>query len=82
MKTSIPPQAWPLFDRYVHGDLSRRGFLDQAARFAGGPAGAAALLAALSPDFAGAQQVKPEDPRVATRRVAFESREGNGQVQG
>jgi len=82
MTQPIPPQAWPLFDRYVHGDLSRRGFLDQAAKFAGGPAGAAALLATLSPNFAAAQQVKPDDARLATRRHAFPSPDGNGQVQG
>lgn len=79
---SIPDQAWPLFDRYVHGDLSRRGFLEQAAAFAGGPAGAAALLAALSPNFAAAQQVKPDDARLVTRRQAFPSPEGNGQING
>ncbi|MDR7267988.1 carboxymethylenebutenolidase [Pelomonas saccharophila] len=78
----IPAQAWPLFDRYVHGDLSRRGFLEQATAFTGGPAGAAALLAALSPDFAAAQQVKPDDPRLVTRRQAFDSPQGNGKVQG
>ncbi len=78
----IPAQAWPLFDRYVHGDLSRRGFLEQAATFAGGPAGAAALLAALSPDFAAAQQVKPDDERLVTRRQAFPSPDGNGEVKG
>jgi len=81
-KQDIPPQAWPLFDRYVHGDLSRRGFLEQAAAFSGGPAGAAALLAALSPNFAVAQQVKPDDARLTTRRQAFPSPDGNGQVQG
>ncbi|MCY4747355.1 dienelactone hydrolase family protein [Pelomonas sp. UHG3] len=78
----IPAEAWPLFDRYVHGDLSRRGFLDQAARFAGGPAGAAALLAALSPNFAAAQQVKPDDVRLGTRRQAFASPDGHGEVKG
>ncbi len=80
--TEIPDQAWPLFDRYVHGDLSRRGFLEQAATFTGGPAGAAALLAALSPNFAAAQQVKPDDPRLVTRRQTFDSPQGNGKVQG
>jgi carboxymethylenebutenolidase len=80
--SEIPPQAWPLFDRYVHGDLSRRGFLEQASAFAGGPAGAAALLAALSPDFAGAQQVKPDDPRLVIRRQAVDSPEGSGKLQG
>ena len=78
----IPDQAWPLFDRYVHGELSRRGFLEQAAAFTGGPAGAAALLAALSPNFAAAQQVKPEDARLVTRRLALPSPDGNGQVNG
>ncbi|KQV88948.1 dienelactone hydrolase family protein [Pelomonas sp. Root1237] len=81
-KEAIPTQAWALFDRYVHGDLSRRGFLEQAASFAGGPAGAAALLATLSPNFAAAQQVKPDDPRLVTRRQAFDSPQGNGKVQG
>jgi carboxymethylenebutenolidase len=80
--SEIPAEAWPLFDRYVHGELSRRGFLDQAARFAGGPAGAAALLAALSPNFAAAQQVRPDDARLLTRRQSFPSPDGNGQVQG
>jgi carboxymethylenebutenolidase len=78
----IPAQAWPLFDRYVHGDLSRRGFLDQAALFAGGPAGAAALLAALTPSFASAQQVKPDDGRLLTRRLTVDSPDGSGKVNG
>lgn len=76
------PEVLQLFDRYVHGDLSRRGFLDQAARCAGSPAAAAALLAALSPQFAAAQVVKPNDPRIATRTAVFDSPSGHGKVQG
>ncbi len=76
------PEVLQLFDRYVHGDLSRRGFLDQATRFAGSPAAAAALLAALSPQFAAAQVVAPTDARIATRRASFASPQGHGTVQG
>jgi carboxymethylenebutenolidase len=76
------PAVLQLFDRYVHGDLSRRGFLDQAARLAGSPAAAAGLLAALSPQFVRAQQVAPNDPRIVTRQQAFDSPQGNGQVRG
>jgi carboxymethylenebutenolidase len=76
------PEVLQLFDRYVHGDLSRRGFLDQAGRVAGSPAAAAALLAALSPQFAAAQVVKPDDPRIVTRVQAFDSAQGNGKVSG
>ena len=47
------PAVLSLFDRYVHGLIDRRGFLDGAARCTGvaGVAGAAALLTALSPVF-------------------------------
>jgi carboxymethylenebutenolidase len=77
------PDVMRLFDRYVHGDLSRRGFVDAAARYAGGTAaGATALLAALSPRFAEAQVVKPDDARIQTRRAEFPSPAGNGMVKG
>ena len=46
-----------LFDAYVHGAIDRRGFLDEAAKFAVGGVTAAMLLDALSPKFAEAQQV-------------------------
>ena len=76
------PEVLRLFDRYVHGDISRRGFIEQASRWAGGSAGAAGLLAALSPQFAAAQVVAPGDARIVTRRQAFDSPQGNGQVSG
>jgi carboxymethylenebutenolidase len=77
------PEVMRLFDRYVHGDISRRGFLDAAARHAGGSAaGAAALLAALNPRFAEAQQVRPDDPRLQWQRAEFASPQGHGLVRG
>ena len=75
------PEVLQLFDRYVHGDLSRRGFLDSATRFAGSAAGAAGLLAALSPQFAQAQQVAPTDARIQTRTVEIDSPQGYGKVR-
>ena len=76
------PEVLKLFDQYVHGDLSRRGFLDRTALIAGSPAAAVGLLAALSPQFAAAQVVKPDDARIATRRASFPSPNGHGTVQG
>jgi carboxymethylenebutenolidase len=60
-----------LFDAYVHGDLDRRGFLAQAQRFAKAGVTAAGLLAALSPNFAAGQQVRPDDARLAAERVSL-----------
>jgi len=72
------PAVMRLFDQYVHGDIDRRGFLQGAARFAAGSAGAAGLLAALTPQFATAQQVAPDDKRLSARYVEFPSPQGYG----
>jgi len=76
------PEILKLFDQYVHGVIDRRGFLDKAARYAtAGGMTAAGLLAALSPDFAAAQKVAPNDPRVRSESVEFASPAGNGKVR-
>ena len=76
------PEVLQLFDRYVHGDISRRGFLDRVATLAGSAAAAAGLLAALNPQFAQAQQVAAGDARLQTRYQVFEAPDGNGVVRG
>jgi carboxymethylenebutenolidase len=74
------PEVMRLFDQYVHGQLDRRGFLDRSAKFAGS-GGAVALLAALSPNFALAQKVAPNDGRIKTEFVEFASPAGHGTVR-
>jgi carboxymethylenebutenolidase len=75
-------ELWNLFDRYVHGQLDRRGFLDGAARFAVGGMTAAMLLDTLNPRFAEAQQVQPSDKRLKTSSVDVESPQGSGKIRG
>ncbi|MCB1609629.1 MAG: dienelactone hydrolase family protein [Xanthomonadales bacterium] len=76
------PQVMQLFDQYVHGYIDRRGFLEQASRYAVGAAGAAGLLAALSPRFAEAQQVAPDDQRIQASFIEFDSPQGHGSGRG
>src|SRR3954468_8311539 len=71
-----------LFDAYVHGSLDRRGFLDKAQRFAKAGVTAAGLLAALSPNFAAGQQVKPDDNRIKTETITVNSPKGYGSIKG
>lgn len=80
--SDFDPEVLRLFDQYVHGVIDRRGFLTGAARFAVGAAGAAGLLAALTPQFAAAQQVKPDDKRLSTRYIEFPSPDGYGTARG
>jgi carboxymethylenebutenolidase len=71
-----------LFDKYVHGDIDRREFLKQAARFAVGGLTAAVLLEQLSPRFAEAEQVPKDDKRLQTSVVEYDSPRGTGKVHG
>ena len=71
-----------LFDRYVHGLIDRRGFLDGAGRFAVGGVTAAMLLETLSPRFAQAQQVPKDDKRIKTESIEYESPQGSGKMRG
>jgi carboxymethylenebutenolidase len=64
------PQALKLFDQYVHGQLSRRGFLERVAQFAAAGVTAEGLLLALSPD-----------PRVKARYVEYPSPKGYGTLR-
>ena len=65
------PEVMKLFQGYVHGALSRRDFLDRAGKFAVGSFTAAAMLEALKPNFAWAQQVPKDDARIRTETLTY-----------
>jgi carboxymethylenebutenolidase len=80
--SDFDPEALQLFDKYVHGEISRRGFLSAAAKYAVLGLSAEALLEALSPRFAEAQQIAPNDPRIKDKYVEYASPQGNGALGG
>jgi carboxymethylenebutenolidase len=71
-----------LYDDYVHGRVDRRGFLAGAAQFAVGGTTAAAMLAALVPQYAFAAQVAADDPRISTVYRTFPALAGHGVGRG
>jgi carboxymethylenebutenolidase len=76
------PELLQLYDGYAHGRMTKREFLDQASRFAVGGLTAAALLQAMSPNYALAQQVEFTDPEILPEYVTYPSPEGHGEVRG
>ncbi len=76
------PEVLRLFDRYVHGLLDRRGFLEGAGKYAVGGATAVGILEALSPNYAFAEQVAKDDKRIKTEYVTYDSPQGNGKIKG
>jgi carboxymethylenebutenolidase len=78
----FPPDVLKLFDGYVHGRISRRDFLDRAAKFAVGGVTAAAMLESLRPNYAWAVQVQKEDARIRAEYVTYPSPQGSGTRRG
>ena len=66
----------------MHGRINRREFLDRAGKFAVGGLAATTLLAALSPDYALAQQVEFTDPEIIPEYISYPSPKGHGHVRG
>ncbi|MGY1457875.1 YghX family hydrolase [Luteimonas sp. A534] len=76
------PELLELYDGYVHGRINRRQFLDRAATLAIGGMTAAVALAALTPDYALAQQVQFTDPDIVADYITYPSPNGHGEVRG
>jgi carboxymethylenebutenolidase len=83
--SDFDPELLGLFHKYVHGGISRREFLDGAAKFAVGGLTATALRDMLRPNYALAQQVAKDDKRIKADYAMYPSPKGNsssGQMRG
>lgn len=71
-----------MYDDYAHSRIDRRTFLDRVSRYAVGGLTAAAILQALSPNYAFAQQVAKDDKRIKAEYAEYESPKGGGKMRG
>ncbi|KOC90597.1 YghX family hydrolase [Winslowiella iniecta] len=75
------PELLELYDHYVHGKITKREFLSLAAKFAVGGT-AAAVLGALMPNYALAEQVEFTDPDIVAEYIEYPSPNGHQKVRG
>ena len=78
----IPPEAVEAYTLYIHGEIDRRSFLDRVNKVAVSSVAATAMVEALMPNYAAAQQVAPTDPRLKTEYATVPSPQGNGSIKG
>jgi len=62
-----------LYDRFTHGGMSRREFLDRLTEMAGSAAAAAALVPLLQSNYAQAAIVAPDDARLAIETASYDA---------
>jgi len=78
-----PPQGvLDLYDKYAHGFIERRTFIERLGKFAVGGLTVAALAESVLPNYALAEQVSPGDARIIGADVPYASPNGAGEMQG
>ncbi|WP_010142149.1 YghX family hydrolase [Oceanicola sp. S124] len=76
------PELLQLYDFYAHGQITKREFLDRAARYTVGGVTALALFDLMKPNYALAEQVSFTDPEIHAEYISYPSPEGHGEVRG
>src|ERR1700721_754184 len=80
-KSKLPSEAIELYNDFIHGEISRRAFMEGVQRLAGGLA-AATVINALMPNYAFGQQISRTDDRIKATYETVPSTKGNGSIKG
>lgn len=78
----IPQEAFDWYDEYAHGLIDRRTFVSRLSTLSAAGLSTSALLAALLPDYAQAEQVSFNDPGIKATYETFNSPDGHGECRG
>jgi carboxymethylenebutenolidase len=81
-KPKVPSEAVELYNLFIHGEISRRDFMDGVKKFAIGGLAAATIIEALMPNYAAGQQVSKTDDRIKATYETVPSPQGNGSIKG
>jgi carboxymethylenebutenolidase len=81
-RKKLPAEAVDLYSRFIHGEISRRAFMDGAKKFAVAGLTTAAVVKALMPDYALGQQIRSDDERIKATWETIPSPNGNGYIRG
>ena len=76
------PKLLELYDFYAHGMITKRQFLDGAAKYAVGGLTAAGILGLMAPNYALAEQVSFNDETILPEYITYPSPGGHGEVRG
>jgi carboxymethylenebutenolidase len=81
-RPKLPSEAVELYNKFIHGGMSRRAFMNGLQRFAVGGLATATLLEGLMPNYALGQQVSRTDERITASYETVPSPLGNGSIKG
>ena len=81
-RRTVPAEAIELHNDFIHGEISRRAFLEGAKKYAVLGLTGGTIVQALMPDYAMGQQVSRDDERITASYVTLPSPQGYGFIKG
>jgi len=81
-KEDIPQEVFDLYDAYAHNKLERRKFIEKLSIYTIGGITLPSLLSFISPNYVDTIEVKPNDPRLNSNFITYNSPKGGGEIKG
>lgn len=81
-KEDISQEIFDLYDDYAHNKIERRQFIEKLSVFAIGTLTLPSLLSFITPDYVNTLLIKPNDPRIDSDYITYDSPKGGGKIKG
>ncbi|MDF1697745.1 MAG: dienelactone hydrolase family protein [Saprospiraceae bacterium] len=81
-KEDISQELFDLYDDYAHNKLERRQFIERLSFFAVGGLTIPSLLSFMSPNYKDTALIDPDDPRIHSDYITYDSPNGGGSIKG
>ena len=81
-KEDIKQEVFDLYDDYAHNKIDRREFVEKLSLYAVGGITVGSLLSFISPDYVNTLLVQPDDERLDSQFMTYDSPKGGGSIKG
>jgi carboxymethylenebutenolidase len=81
-KVDISQEVFDLYDDYAHNKIERRQFIEKLSIFAIGSLTLPSLLSFMTPNYVDSITINPQDSRLESAFINYESPKGGGTIKG
>lgn len=81
-KEDISQEVFDLYDDYAHNKIGRRAFVEKLSIFAVGTLTLQSLLSFMTPNYVDSILIKPNDERIKSGYITYDSPKGGGAMKG
>lgn len=81
-KEDIKQEVYDLYDDYAHNKIDRRQFVEKLSLYAIGGITVSSLMSFIMPDYVNTLLVQPDDPKLISDYINYQSPKGGGEIKG